>query len=220
MHDGDTVRLSDGRKVRLLGIDTPELARKGKPAQAFALQAKQALQDIVEPGYGKVSLQTGVEKRDKYGRLLAHLFSPDGQNINASLIRQGLAIAYTTPPNTAFSECYHQVEQQARDAGRGFWTLAKYRPVKDDDLLDSDTGFHLVRFKVKTTSTSARGWWLQGKHIKVHIRKRDFANFDPAWLQALRGRTVLVRGWLHPDRYKPERWRYLQLRHPSSLQRL
>jgi len=106
VHDGDTLHLADKRKVRLIGIDTPELARKEKPADAFAHEAKDALKKLIASAQNKIGLVYGIEKKDRYGRVLAHLFLPDGTNIQAELISMGYAIAYTVPPNNQYADCY------------------------------------------------------------------------------------------------------------------
>ncbi|MGZ4981330.1 MAG: thermonuclease family protein [Methylobacter sp.] len=73
VYDGDTVVLEDGRKIRLLGINTPEVQHRGKLADAGGDEAKQWLTDKLKNT--KVRLEAGVEKTDKYGRTLAHLFT-------------------------------------------------------------------------------------------------------------------------------------------------
>ena len=70
VHDGDTLRLADGRKVRLLGIDSPELGRDGRPDQAFAARAREHLRGLIEQADWRVSLSVDRDRYDRYGRLL------------------------------------------------------------------------------------------------------------------------------------------------------
>src|SRR3990172_5325406 len=86
--DGDTVTIAGGQKVRLLGIDAPELEREGRPADFLAHKAKAELARLVQGR--QVRLEYDQLRYDQYGRLLAYLFLPDGLNVNAELVRQGL----------------------------------------------------------------------------------------------------------------------------------
>lgn len=80
MVDGDTVHLRDGRSVRLIGINAPELAHNGRTTEPFAEAAKQRLQALVSASDGRLALQPGRQPRDHYGRTLAHLFDASGAN--------------------------------------------------------------------------------------------------------------------------------------------
>ncbi len=216
--DGDTLALRDGRKLRLIGIDTPERARNGQPAQPFAKQATRALKALIAASDYRIALQTGVEPRDRYHRLLAHVFDKNGQNINAALIRQGLAVAYTTPPNDRFSDCYHRIDRLAAKKGKGFWTHPKYTPVDSDDILNASAGFHRIRAHIRKVAFNANGAWLYAGALGIHIQPPDLDEFDLGWLTTYEGKAIIVRGWLRKDKYKPSNKRYLRLRHPSSIE--
>ena len=105
VHDGDTLHLHDGRKVRLIGINTPEVAHGKHAAEHYATEAKNALQDLFKDNK-TISLIIGKERNDRYQRLLAHGFTEDGTNIQAALLAQGVAYAVIFPPNTKFTNCY------------------------------------------------------------------------------------------------------------------
>ncbi|MGQ9688958.1 MAG: thermonuclease family protein [Desulfobaccales bacterium] len=117
--DGDTVILNTGHKVRLLGLDTPELEREGRPAEFLAHKAKEVLADLAQ---GKrVRLEYDKVRYDRYGRLLAYLFLLDGTDLGRELIRQGLARVYTIPPNLRFREELLAAQREALKARRGIW---------------------------------------------------------------------------------------------------
>ncbi|MBI2969765.1 MAG: thermonuclease family protein, partial [Gammaproteobacteria bacterium] len=100
MIDGDTVALAGGERVRLIGIDAPEVGRDGAASQAGAEDATAALVNLVqEEGGGFVGLVHGRERRDTHGRLLAHLFLRDGTNVQARLLAEGFAVPLIIPPN-------------------------------------------------------------------------------------------------------------------------
>lgn len=105
VYDGDTIRLTDGRKVRLIGIDTPELGHDGKPDQPLAKQAKERLERLAKP-YLKVQLRYDEQRRDSYGRTLAHVFLRDGTNVQRDLLSSGLATVIAVPPNLWQLECH------------------------------------------------------------------------------------------------------------------
>ncbi|MEB3297907.1 MAG: thermonuclease family protein [Candidatus Sericytochromatia bacterium] len=114
--DGDTVSVATRtgvEKIRLLGIDCPEKAQVpwGPRARAFT-QARVA---------GKtVRIETDVQTHDRYGRLLGYLFVGK-ELVNESLVRSGLAMLYTAPPNVRYSDRFVAAQREARTTGRGIW---------------------------------------------------------------------------------------------------
>jgi endonuclease YncB( thermonuclease family) len=113
--DGDTVVLDDGRRVRYIGINTPE---QGQPYYAAATQANRRL---VEGKDAWLVLDT--QPTDRHGRVLGYLWV-GGQLVNQELVRQGYANAYTEPPNVRYSAELAAAEQEARAAEVGLWTPA------------------------------------------------------------------------------------------------
>ena len=108
--DGDTIRARvDGReeRVRYIGIDTPE---HGRPCYAPATRANAELLES-----GPLRLEYDVERRDRYGRLLAYVYAGD-VFVNAELVRRGFARRYTVPPNVLHSAEFGRLEREARRA--------------------------------------------------------------------------------------------------------
>lgn len=120
--DGDTVILSTGQRVRLLGIDAPELEREGEPADFLAHKAKRVLTDLAQGE--RVRLEYDQLRYDRYGRTLAYLILPDGTNLSRELVRRGLAHVYTVPPNRGFREELLAAQREALEARRGIWLQA------------------------------------------------------------------------------------------------
>ena len=146
VYDGDTIKLQDGRRVRLIGINTPEIGRNGSPSGPLAEEARTTLRELLDAGHGKLLLQYGTERHDRYGRLLAHAFLQNGENIAVSLLQQGLATTLVVPPNTWARDCYQDHEDQARRADRGLWGLVRGRsdrgsPFERDGGGKSDSCF-------------------------------------------------------------------------------
>ena len=116
--DGDTIVLPNKDRVRLIGVDTPELHHPRKPVQYYAEEAYRFTQQIVE---GKtVRLEYDWQRRDRYGRLLAYVYLPDGTFLNSERIRQGYGHAYTKYPFKYLDE-FRQLEREARESGKGLW---------------------------------------------------------------------------------------------------
>ena len=117
--DGDTAVLEGGAHVRFLGIDAPEMERDGQPAQFMAHKSKAYVAGLIQ---GKlVRLEYDRERYDRYGRLLAYLFLPDGTMVNLAVVRQGLARVYAHAPNVRYQEVLDATQQEAMAAGRGIW---------------------------------------------------------------------------------------------------
>ncbi len=119
--DGDTLRLTNRARVRLLGIDAPEIARPGHPVEPFGPEAAQFTRQFVARDGGAVQLQFDRERVDKYGRLLAYVWVGQ-QMLNEELIRAGLATAETGFRYSASMKSrFRRAEDEAKAAGRGIW---------------------------------------------------------------------------------------------------
>ena len=116
--DGDTLVLSNGEKIRLIGVDTPEIAHPLKAVQYFAKEAGSFTKTMVEGK--KVRLELDWQKRDKYDRLLAYVYLEDGTFLNAEIIKQGYGFAYTRFPFKYLEE-FRRYQKEARENNRGLW---------------------------------------------------------------------------------------------------
>lgn len=116
--DGDTIVLENGKIVRYIGIDTPELnVKKGKP-ECYALKAKKKNEELV---FGKkVRLEKDVSETDKYGRLLRYVYVDD-VFVNEYLVKEGYATILTYPPDVAYADLFLIAQQEAKENNRGLW---------------------------------------------------------------------------------------------------
>lgn len=110
--DGDTIELTDGRRVRYIGINTPE------HYQPYYQEATEANRQLVEGR--EVQLEFDQETFDQYGRTLAYIWV-EGQMVNLAMLENGFANAYTVPPNVKYEEEFRQAERAAREGERGLW---------------------------------------------------------------------------------------------------
>ena len=199
--DGDTVALNDGRHVRLIGINAPELGHQGRAGEPLGAVAKSALAKLLAP---TIYLQLGAEPRDHYGRMLAHVFQrPDGGSVEAQLLQQGLAQHIVIPPDVELATCLHRAEQVARAACRGVWGEPYFAPRDVRSLTDEDAGYRRVRLTITAAQSDRRGWWLETNGpLVLRLQHRDvgqFAGKPPTWA----GRQWVVRGWIVSRKHDP-----------------
>jgi micrococcal nuclease len=115
--DGDTLWLSGIGKVRLIGVDTPEVFGED---ECFGHRAS-AFVERTAPIGAPVRYRLGVEERDRYGRALAYVWLRGGRFLNRLLVARGYAQVLTVPPNVEYADQFTRVSQRARSAGRGLW---------------------------------------------------------------------------------------------------
>lgn len=121
MVDGDTIVVQGGERVRLIGIDTPETKDPRRGVQCFGKEASRRTSSLLPSGT-EVRLAYDVERFDRYDRALAYVYrSADGLFVNAALVRDGYASAYTYPPNVAHADEFVALQREAREADRGLW---------------------------------------------------------------------------------------------------
>lgn len=126
--DGDTVRVTyQGRdeRVRLIGVDTPEVPWYGGEGECFGVEA--GLYARHRLSSRSVRLVFDTDRRDRYGRLLAYVYLRE-ELFNLTLVRLGYARADPVPPDTRMAGELARAEAQARTAGRGLWTACSTLP--------------------------------------------------------------------------------------------
>ena len=130
--DGDTIVLENGDRVRLLGLNTPEIESRYRQSEEGGQLAKDWLQNKLKQG--TVFIEYDQQKKDKYDRLLAHLFLADGSHLNQQLIQQGLAILSLIPPNLRYADELIKAGQEAESNKRGLWQEEHSKLIKTSDL--------------------------------------------------------------------------------------
>lgn len=206
--DGDTVEvaLDDGRveKVRYLLIDTPELHHPKRGVEEFGLEAALANRALV---LGKrVRLETDVQPRDRYGRLLATawLDLPQGSVlVNECLVEEGFALPFTLPPNVRHAERIHAALLRARREGRGFWNAAAGRLFTPRqvwaDLPLLAGAFITLDMRIDKTVRSKTRWILSEKGARTSLVLYDDRPGVFGAIPRLKGRRLRVIGKVQPS---------------------
>ncbi|OQY11927.1 MAG: hypothetical protein B6I31_04035 [Desulfobacteraceae bacterium 4572_19] len=117
--DGDTVVMSNGQRVRYIGINTPEVAHKDQKAEPFGNKASEYNKTLVLNL--KVELERGKKQFDRYGRMLGYLFLKDGTFVNARLLKKGYAYCLYVKPNVKYAKLFLETQQEAMKKRVGIW---------------------------------------------------------------------------------------------------
>lgn len=131
--DGDTFKMSDGSKVRLIGIDTPEKydsdkldrqsdlsGRDKETIKKLGEAASEFVRKLVEGKRVTLVRETGYEDKDRYNRLLRYVYLEDGTFVNARIIEEGYANVYNAASVSKIGE-FRRLEREARENKRGLW---------------------------------------------------------------------------------------------------
>lgn len=209
--DGDTILLSDGQKVRFLGVNTPEVAGRNKNAEAGGAQAKEWLRQQLEGR--KVRLEGDVEKRDKYQRTLAYVFAEDNRHMNLELVRQGLATVNVYPPNLKYVDALLKAQQTAEVERLGIWGRPEYAPQSFDVLNDDNYhGWKRITGTVRALKKTAKYSYLQfSDRVSVRIQNGGLNLFPD--LQRYVGQYIEARGWVNKNAGRF----VVQVRHPGEI---
>lgn len=214
VYDGDTVRTWDGTRIRLIGINTPENAYKQRPQQPLAHQAQAYLAQLLASTGNRVQLQIGQPPRDRYRRLLAHIYLTDGRSVSEAMLRKGLAFHVVFPPNLANLECYRRAELYARKKKLGIWGHPYYRPLPAGKITRRHTGFRRVSGRINDIrNKQGHRLLILGKRLQLFIHRRDIRYFRASRLNRLLNRRVVASGWISKRRGQLQ----MRVRHPYAL---
>lgn len=207
--DGETLKLTDGRTVRLIGAKAPmpPLGYRADDPWPFVEEAKEALTRIAA---GKeVELRYGGTKTDRHGYALAHVFVVEGDKrlwLQQEMIRQGLARVYSFPDNRACVKELLAAEAGAREKALGLWASSLYRVESAENverLGRLTNSYQLVEGRVASAGEAgtrvylnfARDW---KSDFTVSVARKDVGAFiaEGVDLEELAGKRIRVRGWI------------------------
>jgi micrococcal nuclease len=217
--DGDTIELDNGSTVRYIGIDTPEVRKRQGNSwvyapEPYAEKAKDYNRMLVE---GKpVRLQFDVQKKDKYGRLLAYCYVDD-VFVNAKMLEEGFAFLYTISPNVKYVDLLVDKQKSARQNNRGIWAEPVIIPAKDaKNYLNQMV---TVEGKVSSVRQSAKVSILNfgQSGFKAVVFKGEFPFFLSQGIsipKAYKGKTLRITGKIKEYKGGPE----IIVQHPSAIE--
>ena len=212
--EADTLRLADGRQVRLTGL------RIARPADRWT-QAAQALLEARALGQRAI-LDPSDPVRDRRGHLLAQVTIDPGLWLQGAVLEAGLARVETFADQHARAAEMLAIEARARAAGRGLWSDPRFRVLGAAEAEAAREGFHVVEGQVARVAERRDRFYLDfgqdwRRDFSVAILKRDRAAFvaaglDPATLADARLR---VRGWMRMFNGP-----MIDATHPAQIERL
>ena len=209
--NGDSLLLTDGRQVRLIGINAPEFHKDGEPHAPLAAAARQRA-SVLTRGQN-VRLVYDIERLDRYKRTLAYVVLPDGRDLQTVLVGEGLAWFVAIPPNVARVSAYQAAEAEARAERRGVWSSTAYDPIPAERLAPGRTGFLRVTGTVRSVRFSGANVMLGLAPNGFLVVPRNAGELTQI-ARSLTGKRVLARGWL--TAYKSEM--RMRLAHPAMLE--
>ena len=218
VYDGDTVKLKDGRKLRLIGINTPERGRDSKPHEPFYFAAKKQLQNIIRKSDNKIKIVFGTDKHDRYKRLLVNIFTMDNKNITAMLIHNGMGFTIAIPPNVQLLNCYQNAEANAKNNKRGIWSHQFSKITDVASIKKSVRGFHQISGTVDRIGESRTSFWLNlnsKSDVKFALRilKKNISYFNTFHPKDLLNKQITARGWI----YEIKGEQRMTVHHPAAL---
>lgn len=196
--DGRTLKLNDGRVIRLESIQTPAVMSAKYELRPWPLaeKARETLANLA--GNFVLTIQPAAQPIDRYGRLVGQVKRPDGVWLQGELVKKGFARVMTTRDNHAMARELLRLEDQARRGKRGIWALEPYAPREPQDLDGLIDSFQIVEGTIVNAS---------------RIKGRVFLNFGQNWRDdftvtiAPRDRQAMERKGLNPLDWKDKRVR-------------
>lgn len=214
MLDGDTLILQNDEKVRFVGINTPELGHGKFRDEPLANQASAFVKRQIE---GKlVQLERGQEKKDRYGRWLAHVYTKEGANIQTQILERGLGFAVAVGDNLSYLDQYLIAEGKAREAKKGVWGDAFFAPISAKKAArGKKRGYRQVIGTIKRVSRSKNNQTLHMEgDFRVLIRRESWKKYFKGKPKRYVGKKVIARGWL----FKSHDVTGMKVYHPSMAE--
>ncbi len=192
--DGDTVETGSGERIRLIGINSPELRGDRGYPEPQARRAMRHLKAYVQVG-GPFGVLPGSDGRDRHKRTLAHVKRSKGWDLSALQLHHGMAMQVLIGGNTRFAECYQRQERAARQAVRGVWADRHFDARVASAIAGARPGFVRLRGEVRSVSATPRAIWLEldGPVVIKLLTRHVPRGVDP---QQWRARRLETRGWL------------------------
>ncbi len=138
--DGDTIVLEDGRHVRYIGINSPEIDHKNQMAEPYGNTARDFNKKLISAR--PVQMEFDEERVDQYGRLLAYVYLPDNTCLNMEILRSGYAYCLPKKPNKTYENKLLKAQQYAMQARLGIWKSLKEKEGRYTGNIESKRFHH------------------------------------------------------------------------------
>jgi len=210
VYDGDTVVLEGGQRVRLLGVNTPEIESRHRQSESGGVAAKEWLQKQLQGK--KAYLEFDEEKHDHYKRLLAHIFLPDGKHLNLALVENGLAIANIIPPNIRYADTLINAQQQAEKQKLGLWSMPDYQAYPLNEISSNRKGWQrLIGTPLSIKPSRKYTRLIFSDKVNIRIANEHLKLFPK--LENYLNKSLEIRGWISrsKDHYS------ILIHHPSAI---
>ena len=213
VYDGDTLKLASGEKIRLIGINTPEMNYDTGSPEPYAKKAKQLLEKLALKK--RIGIKYGRDKKDRYKRRLAHAFLLNGKNLQYEILKAGLAFNISIPPNLWNHNCYKNAQKQADRNQLGIWKSPYYKPVQANRITKNKLGYKRVTGKITEVLKTKKTIWIKyTDKMALRISKKDLHYFKNLRPKQLIGKQITASGWisLYKHRYS------MRIKHPDAMQ--
>lgn len=211
IYDGDTLLLANGVKVRLLGINAPEVSKRDKIADVGGEEAKQWLIQKLQGTL--IKLRYDVERKDKYGRVLAYVFTKNNKHINLQLVANGLATVSLYPPNLNYADQLISAQQQAESQKLGIWDMQAYAPKKVTHFdFSKHKGWQRISGQITHIKQARKYNYL---YLSPRFALKIARSSEPLFVNLNRylGKSIEARGWVKKNKQVYN----LLIRHPSAI---
>jgi len=210
--DGDTFKTKRGEHIRLLGINTPEVAHSQSPGQVMGQAASKELARIISEK--TVRLAFDQQHKDVYGRTLAQVYLRDGSWVNGEMVSRGMAHVYTFVPNLRWAQKLIRLEGIARRSRLGIWKTSRFAVLDADKINASQLGqFRIVQGTV--SSRKARGWRFHMGRLTVSV-PRKYRSYFKGFQIPIKGDHVTIRGVVRAS----SSGLYIALHSPADIEKL
>ena len=202
---GDTIVINKQR-VKLAGIYAPQLEKKQKwhtPGEPLAKESQTFLNKLLANNDLEVGVEFDSTRLDNRNRQLAHLFFKDGTSVQQKMLESGFALNRSMYNNLKHADCYYKAEQKARNGGYQLWDFLAKNPDRHFPLAESttltsdDEGFRIIKGKVVKVDKSSTNYIINMDTTGIRVQKKYWDKFDYDQLEALKGKTIEVRGYAY-----------------------
>ncbi|MCH9638471.1 MAG: thermonuclease family protein [Betaproteobacteria bacterium] len=210
VYDGDTIILEDNQRVRLLGVNTPEIESRHRQSESGGVAAKEWLQKQLQDK--KAYLEFDEEKHDHYKRLLAHIFLSDGKHLNLALVENGLAIVNIIPPNMRYADILINAQQRAEKQSLGVWSIPDYQAYPLSQISSGRKGWQrFIGTPVSIKSSRKYTRLIFTDKVNIRIANENLKLFPK--LDNYLNKPLEIRGWISrsKDHYS------ILIHHPSAI---